>query len=189
MVGSLALSWIDQSSTVHITIKKWNHMASWILFVPHSFSFLSVFFVALRAFFLGQKHPPGCIDDAFYPTLGYLCGLKSPRFIPAIVGLETLKPTRDDLKAFSAAFGTSSSAAMFHLVGLTPEAVWREVWYFGSLEMGWPTFEWGGVVEGMRVWNFSSLVFVASLLLPSSASFSTLTPRFWWYLPWWHFFI
>jgi len=71
---------------------------------------------------LKVKMNVSCIDDAFYPTLGYLCGLKSPRFIPAIVGLETLKPTRDDLKAFSAAFGTSSSAAMFHLVGLTPEA-------------------------------------------------------------------
>ncbi|CAK9091026.1 Uncharacterized protein MTH_1421, partial [Durusdinium trenchii] len=62
------------------------------------------------------------VDDAFYPTLGYLCGLKAPRLIPAVVGLESLSPTRDDLKAFSAAFGTSSSAAMFHLVGLTPEA-------------------------------------------------------------------
>eukprot|EP00439_Symbiodinium_sp_Y106_P038965 s3102_g4.t1 len=65
---------------------------------------------------------PGQLDDAFYPTLGYLCGLRSPRSVPAITGLAHLAPTRDDLKAFSAAFGTSSSAAMFHLVGLTPEA-------------------------------------------------------------------
>lgn len=64
----------------------------------------------------------GCVDDAFYPTLGYLCGLKAPRLIPAILGLDNLHPTRDDLKAFSAAFGTSSSAPMFHIVGLTPEA-------------------------------------------------------------------
>ncbi|CAJ1355062.1 unnamed protein product, partial [Effrenium voratum] len=63
------------------------------------------------------------VDDAFWPTLGYLCGLKSPRRVPAIVGLENVAlPTRDDLKAFSAAFGTSSSAAMFHMVGVTPEA-------------------------------------------------------------------
>ncbi|CAE6926847.1 unnamed protein product [Symbiodinium natans] len=64
----------------------------------------------------------GQVDDAFYPTFGYLCGLRSPHSVPAITGLEGLTPTRDDLKAFSAAFGTSSSAAMFHLVGLTPEA-------------------------------------------------------------------
>ncbi|CAE7873946.1 unnamed protein product [Symbiodinium necroappetens] len=65
---------------------------------------------------------PGQLDDAFYPTLGYLCGLRSPHSVPAITGLEHLAPTRDDLKAFCTAFGTSSSAAMFHLVGLTPEA-------------------------------------------------------------------
>lgn len=41
----------------------------------------------------------GCVDDAFYPTLGYLCGLKAPRLIPAILGLDNLHPTRDDLKA------------------------------------------------------------------------------------------
>ena len=156
-------------------------LAPWILF---SFSFL--------------RYPPGCIDDAFYPTLGYLCGLKSPRFIPAIVGLETLKPTRDDLKAFSAAFGTSSSAAMFHLVGLTPEAVWREVWHFGSLEMGWPT--WNGVELFQAVffqsyickrgrdgkisisqvccpWLFSFSITATVVLLLFSSS---LTPRFCW---------
>ena len=41
----------------------------------------------------------GSVDDAFYPTLGYLCGLKAPRLIPAILGLDNLHPTRDDLKA------------------------------------------------------------------------------------------
>lgn len=125
----LTLLWIYQSSslfasTVHTTIKKRNHTINHSIVGSVFFQFSSLPF---DHFFLEKKHPPGCIDDAFYPTLGYLCGLKSPRFIPAVVGLETLKPTRDDLKAFSAAFGTSSSAAMFHLVGLTPEAVWREV--------------------------------------------------------------
>jgi len=62
------------------------------------------------------------IDDAFYPTLGYLCGLKAEGRIPVVTGLEGATPSRDDLKAFSAAFGTSSSAAMFHIAGVTPEA-------------------------------------------------------------------
>jgi hypothetical protein len=46
----------------------------------------------------------GCVDDAFYPTLGYLCGLKAPRLIPAILGLDNLHPTRDDLKAICCRF-------------------------------------------------------------------------------------
>ena len=37
------------------------------------------------------------VDDAFWPGLGYLCGLKAGRRIPAVVNLE-LKPSRDDLK-------------------------------------------------------------------------------------------
>ena len=62
--------------------------------------------------------------DAFWPALGYLCGLKAEARVPALVGLEGLPtpPTRDDLKAFSAAFGTTGTAALFHMVGVTPEA-------------------------------------------------------------------
>ena len=41
-----------------------------------------------------------------------------------MVGLEQLASqiTHDDLKAFSAAFGTSGAAALYHMVGVTPEA-------------------------------------------------------------------
>jgi cis-L-3-hydroxyproline dehydratase len=42
--------------------------------------------------------------------------------IPFITGLEDLKPSEDDLKAFSAAFATVASAPMFHIVNITPEA-------------------------------------------------------------------
>jgi predicted aconitase/predicted aconitase with swiveling domain len=62
------------------------------------------------------------LDDAFYPTLGYLCGLLSGSRIPVIAGLENTAPARDALKAFGAAFGTSSAAPMFHIAGVTPEA-------------------------------------------------------------------
>lgn len=61
-------------------------------------------------------------DDAFYPLFGYLAGLLSPNAIPAITGLERADPTLDDLKAFAAAFATTSAAPMFHIVGVTPEA-------------------------------------------------------------------
>jgi hypothetical protein len=64
----------------------------------------------------------GPVDDAFYPLLGYHVGLLSPNAIPVITGLEQVSPSLDDLKAFGAAFGTSSAAPMFHIVGVTPEA-------------------------------------------------------------------
>lgn len=60
--------------------------------------------------------------DAFWPTLGYLCGLEAAAAVPVLDGLAHAAPTRDDLKAFSAAFGTSASAPLFHLAGHTPEA-------------------------------------------------------------------
>ncbi|KAE8310527.1 hypothetical protein BDV41DRAFT_579390 [Aspergillus transmontanensis] len=42
--------------------------------------------------------------------------------IPVILGLEHLQLNNDDFKAFSAAFATSSSAPMFHMLNLTSEA-------------------------------------------------------------------
>ncbi len=62
------------------------------------------------------------IDDSFYPLLGYQLGLMSPGDIPLVEGLEDLSPTTDDLKALSAAFGTTSGAPMFHIHRITPEA-------------------------------------------------------------------
>lgn len=62
------------------------------------------------------------IDDAFYPILGYHVGTLSLGRIPAVVGIQHLAPSKDDLKAFGAAFATVSSAPMFHIVGITPEA-------------------------------------------------------------------
>ncbi|KAH8425160.1 uncharacterized protein LDX57_002909 [Aspergillus melleus] len=66
--------------------------------------------------------PPKKVDDSYWPILGYALGSIATARIPVITGLEHLNPTSDDLKAFSAAFATSSSAPMFHMVGLTPEA-------------------------------------------------------------------
>ncbi|MBW8446537.1 MAG: aconitase family protein [Arenimonas sp.] len=61
-------------------------------------------------------------DDSFWPLLGYRVGMLAPNAIPAVTGLEQAHPTPDDLKAFGAAFATTSAAPMFHIVGVTPEA-------------------------------------------------------------------
>jgi cis-L-3-hydroxyproline dehydratase len=65
---------------------------------------------------------PAVPDDAFYPLLGYLVGLLAGSRIPVICGLESARPSLDDLKAFGAAFATTSAAPMFHIVNVTPEA-------------------------------------------------------------------
>ncbi|KAJ0419141.1 hypothetical protein BJY00DRAFT_286373 [Aspergillus carlsbadensis] len=65
---------------------------------------------------------PRDIDDSFYPLLGYHVGNLAANRIPVIVGISSLAPTRDNLKAFGAAFATVSSAPMFHILGVTPEA-------------------------------------------------------------------
>ena len=61
-------------------------------------------------------------DDAFWPLLGYLAGRAAPDRIPLLKGLAAANPTRDDLKALCAAFGTTSAAPMLHIEGITPEA-------------------------------------------------------------------
>lgn len=85
----------------------------------------------LTGVYLSENRRPACelqvmaprqVDDSFWPMLGWLAGSKSPRSIPVITGLEHLAPSRDDLKAMCAAFGTTSAAAMLHVRGHTPEA-------------------------------------------------------------------
>jgi predicted aconitase/predicted aconitase with swiveling domain len=67
------------------------------------------------------------LDDSFYPLLGYHVGLLCGAAIPVICGLEHKGPTLDDLKAFGAAFATTSAAPMFHMAGVTPEATTAEL--------------------------------------------------------------
>ncbi|MCU0909325.1 MAG: aconitase X [Rhodobacteraceae bacterium] len=65
---------------------------------------------------------PAGHDDALWPMLGYIAGQLAPAAIPLLTGLEATTPTRDDLKAMCAAFGTTSAAPMLHVAGHTPEA-------------------------------------------------------------------
>lgn len=60
-------------------------------------------------------------SDDFYPVLGNLIGKVSLDKIPVIDGI-TVNPEEDQLKAFCAAVASSGGVAMFHMVGITPEA-------------------------------------------------------------------
>jgi predicted aconitase/predicted aconitase with swiveling domain len=65
---------------------------------------------------------PDGAGAAIWPLIGYVAGLVSPDRVPLIRGVAKGAPTRDDLKALCAAFGTTSAAAMLHIEGITPEA-------------------------------------------------------------------
>ena len=67
--------------------------------------------------------PLSNLDDSFYPLLGYHIGALAGSRIPLISGLQQQHPILDDLKAFGAAFATTSAAALFHIAGVTPEAL------------------------------------------------------------------
>lgn len=60
-------------------------------------------------------------DDSFYPVLGHFLGQLAQDRIPVIDGLAT-RPTEDQLKALGAAAASSGTVALFHIVGITPEA-------------------------------------------------------------------
>lgn len=60
-------------------------------------------------------------DDLLYPLLGDWIGASCGSGVPAIVGLDD-RADEDRLKALAAAAASSGSTAMFHVVGVTPEA-------------------------------------------------------------------
>jgi predicted aconitase len=67
-----------------------------------------------------QGIPPALMtDDTFYPVLGYLLGKLVEDEVLVVDGLDA-DPSEDQLKSLAAA--TSGSVAMFHIVGVTPEA-------------------------------------------------------------------
>lgn len=59
--------------------------------------------------------------EAFYPVLGHWLGRNSSDRIPVLDGL-SVTPTEDQLKALGAAAASSGAVALFHVVGVTPEA-------------------------------------------------------------------
>jgi hypothetical protein len=69
-------------------------------------------------------------DDAFYPILGHLMGKLAGDRIPVVEGIRAT-PAEDQLKALSAASAASGAVALFHLVGITPEAPTLEAAFQG----------------------------------------------------------
>lgn len=85
----------------------------------------------------GQVHvdcqgvPPGVQEhDGFFPVLGHLVGRAVEDRIPVMTGL-SVQPTEDRLKALGAALASSGAVALFHMVGVTPEAPTLEAAFRG----------------------------------------------------------
>ena len=70
--------------------------------------------------------------DDFYPVLGNLIGKSALDKIPVIDRIKTT-PDEDQLKAFGAAAASSGGVAMFHMVGITPEAPALEDAFHGTI--------------------------------------------------------
>jgi predicted aconitase/predicted aconitase with swiveling domain len=62
--------------------------------------------------------------DTLFPVLGHLCGSKADGKLPILVGLESWSQriTKDHLKAFCAAYGTTGSSPLILIAGVSPEA-------------------------------------------------------------------
>ncbi len=69
-------------------------------------------------------------DDAFYSVLGLMLGRLAGQRIPVMDGLEAV-PAEDQLKALGAAAASSGAVALFHIVGVTPEAPTLEAAFQG----------------------------------------------------------
>jgi predicted aconitase len=59
-------------------------------------------------------------EDHYFPVLGFLIGQKTADQIPVVTGIR--HATLDQLKSFGAAAAASGSVALYHMVGITPEA-------------------------------------------------------------------
>ncbi len=73
-------------------------------------------------------------SDDFYPVLGTLIGKLTLDKIPVIDGM-TVLPDEDQLKAFGAGAASSGGVAIFHMVGITPEAPTLEGAFQGKMPL------------------------------------------------------
>ncbi|KAF9874178.1 hypothetical protein CkaCkLH20_08161 [Colletotrichum karsti] len=92
-------------------------------------------------------------DQSLFPLLGYHVGNIVGGRIPFIVGIDETRPTISDLKAFGAGFATTSSAPMFHIRGVTPEASSFEA---GTAGLEHVNLEFDGLQQSWRQLNTAS---------------------------------
>jgi predicted aconitase len=69
-------------------------------------------------------------DEAFWPVLGAVLGEIAGERIPVVQAL-AVSPSEDSLKALAAAAASTGRVALFHLVGVTPEAPTQEAAFQG----------------------------------------------------------
>ena len=73
-------------------------------------------------------------SDALYPVLGHLIGAETGTSVPVIAGLPRAT-SEDRLKALGAAAASSGAVAMFHAIGVTPEAPTAQDAFHGRLPL------------------------------------------------------
>ncbi|HJN42412.1 MAG: aconitase X catalytic domain-containing protein [Anaerolineales bacterium] len=69
-------------------------------------------------------------DDSFFTVLGYVTGRMAGNRIPVVEGVLG-EPDEDQLKALAATAASSGAVAMFHIIGVTPEAPTCEAAFHG----------------------------------------------------------
>ena len=69
-------------------------------------------------------------EDSFYTVLGYLIGRTADNRIPVVEGM-TGQPDEDQLKGLAATAASSGAVPMFHILGVTPEALTLEAAFQG----------------------------------------------------------
>lgn len=79
--------------------------------------------VLFRVSGLAERHHD---RDILFAALGFIVGQRTGSWVPVIEGLP-LNSTEDELKALGAAAASSGAVALFHAVGITPEAPTLEV--------------------------------------------------------------
>lgn len=79
---------------------------------------------------LKDIEPAAMRDNTFYVVLGHLLGSIAEDKIPVIEGIDA-EPSSDDFKALCAAAASSGQVAMFHIIGITPEADTAEIAFWG----------------------------------------------------------